>query len=80
MFPNPAYDELTLDVRMDAEREVKVSIVDLTGRIISLNAYDLHQEQNRITMDVSALPSGMYVVRVENGKAAGSQKLTIARP
>lgn len=80
MFPNPATEELTLDVNMDAERQVKVSIIDITGRTISLNAYDLHKEQNRVTMDVSALPSGLYVVRVENGKTVGTQKLTIARP
>ena len=80
MFPNPATDELTLDVNMDAERQVKVRIIDITGRTISLNAYDLYLEQNRITLDVSALPSGMYLVRVENGKTVGSQKMTIARP
>jgi len=80
LFPNPTNGELTLDVRMDAERAVNVSVVDLTGRTISRNAYNLQQEQNRITMDVSALPSGMYVVRVENGETVGTQKLTIARP
>ncbi len=80
MFPNPATDELTLDVNMDAEREVKVSILDITGRAVSLNAYNLAKDQNRVTMDVSTLPSGLYVVRVENGKTVGTQKLTIARP
>lgn len=80
MFPNPATDELTLDVQMDAERQVKVHIIDLTGRTISMNAYDLYQEQNRVIMNVSDLPSGIYLVRVENGKTVGTQKLTIARP
>jgi len=80
MFPNPATDELTLDVNMDVERQVKVRIIEITGRTISLNDYDLHKDQNRITMDVSALPSGLYVVQVENDKTVGSQKLTITRP
>ncbi len=80
MFPNPANTEVTLDVDMDAERQVRVSIMDITGRIVSTNSYDLYKEQSRVTMDVSALPSGMYVVRVENGKMIGTQKLTIARP
>ena len=80
MFPNPANTELTLDVDMDAERPVKVSVMDITGKAISLNTYNLHKDQNRVTMDVSALPAGMYVVRVENGKTVGAQKLTIVRP
>ncbi len=80
MFPNPATDELTLDVDMDADRQVKVSVLDITGRAVSLQAYDLGKDQNRVTMDVSTLPSGLYVVRVENGKHVGAQKLTIARP
>ena len=80
MFPNPANTEVTLDVHMDAERAVKVSLMDVAGKRVLFNTYDLQKEQNRITLDVSALPAGLYVVQVENGKTIGSQKLTISKP
>jgi len=80
MFPNPTAGELTLDVNTDAGHQVKVSITDFTGRTISQHAYDLIQDQNRITMNVGALPSGMYLVRVGNGKNTSTQKLAIVQP
>lgn len=79
MFPNPAQDELTLDIMMQDERPVQVSIMDLTGKLLQRNSYELGKDNSRITMDVSKLAAGMYVVRVENGESVGVQKLTIAR-
>ena len=79
LFPNPAQTEVTIDVVMEDERPVKVTVTDLTGKIVSVNTHLLHQDQSRATLDVSRLPAGVYVVRVENGKATGVQKLTIVR-
>ncbi|MDZ4679617.1 MAG: fibronectin type III domain-containing protein [Saprospiraceae bacterium] len=80
MFPNPAQTELTLDVYQDVEQPVKVIVSDMTGKVVSLNTYALNAHQARITMDVSALPAGVYTVRMENGKMTGTQKLMIVRP
>lgn len=79
MFPNPAQNELTLDIHMEDERPVQVSILDITGKTLLRNSYELGKDQNRVTMDVSKLAAGMYVVRVEDGETVGVQKLTIAR-
>lgn len=79
LFPNPAQTEVTIDVVMEEERPVKVTVTDLTGKIVWVNNYPLHQEQSRITMDVSRLPAGVYAVRVENGGTNGVQKMTIVR-
>ncbi|MBK8705058.1 MAG: fibronectin type III domain-containing protein [Saprospiraceae bacterium] len=79
MFPNPAQNELTLDIHMEDERPVQVSIMDITGKTLLRNSYELGKDQNRVTMDVSKLAAGMYVVRVEDGETVGVQKLTIAR-
>jgi hypothetical protein len=79
MFPNPAQDELTLDIMMQDENPVQVSIMDITGKMLMRNTYELGKDQNRVTLDVSKLAAGMYVVRVENGETVGVQKLTIAR-
>lgn len=79
MFPNPTSDQLTLDVVMSAERAVKVSIMDVTGKMVLLNTYDMHKDHSRVTLDVSHLAGGMYIVRVENGELNGVQKLVITR-
>lgn len=79
MFPNPAFDQLNLDVDLQADRSVKVSLGDLTGRTHILRSFDLHKGDSRVTLDVSRLPAGTYFVRVENGEVVGVQKLVIVR-
>lgn len=79
MFPNPASDLLTMDVNMTADRAVKVAVSDITGKIMLVNSYQLQKDFNRITLDVSTLPAGVYLVRIENGDINGVQKLIITR-
>jgi hypothetical protein len=80
MFPNPALDQLTLDVNLNADRTVKVSVGDITGRTHILRSFDLFKGNSRATLDVTQLPAGTYFVRVENGEIIGTQKLVIVRP
>ncbi|NUO01884.1 MAG: fibronectin type III domain-containing protein [Saprospiraceae bacterium] len=80
MFPNPAQTELTLDVYQEVTQPIKVIVSDMTGKVVSVNTYALTPEEARIKLDVSALPAGVYTVRMENGKATGTQKLMIVRP
>ncbi len=80
MFPNPALDQLTLDVNLEADRTVKVSVGDITGKTHILRSFDLFKGNSRATLDVSHLPAGTYFVRVENGEVIGTQKLVIMRP
>lgn len=80
MFPNPVMDQLNLDVNLEADRTVKVSVGDITGRTHILRSFDLFKGNSRATLDVSHLPAGTYFVRVENGEVIGTQKLVIMRP
>ncbi len=80
MFPNPAVDQLNLDVNLDADRSVNISIGDITGKTLLLRRYDLFKGNSRVTLDVSHLPAGTYWVRVENGEIVGVQKFIIIRP
>jgi hypothetical protein len=79
MFPNPAADEVTLDVATQADGPVRVSLIDITGKALLLRTYDLAKGDSQITLDVSQLPAGTFFVRVENGETVGVQKLMIMR-
>jgi hypothetical protein len=79
MFPNPTANEVTLDVNLQAEGPVRVSLIDITGKAMMLRTYDLAKGDSQITLDVSQLPAGTFFVRVENGEHAGVQKLMIIR-
>ncbi len=79
MFPNPAADEVTLDVATQTDGPVRVSLIDITGKALMLRTYDLAKGDSQITLDVSQLPAGTFFVRVENGETVGVQKLMIIR-
>ena len=79
MFPNPTSNEVTLDVHLQAEGPVRVSLIDITGKAMMLRTYDLAKGNSQITLEVSQYPAGTYFVRVENGQHSGIQKLIIMR-
>lgn len=66
IFPNPTVDQITIHASSLQGNEITtISIINVLGKIVQ-------QEQvnwkNHATLVVRNLPSGMYLVRMENGK------------
>ena len=69
-YPSPAVSSVTLSVGNDALINTKARLLDVTGRthmnfIITANTKNI---------DISKLPSGMYVIRLEDGSSASFMK------
>ncbi|MBV6439691.1 MAG: T9SS C-terminal target domain-containing protein [Haliscomenobacteraceae bacterium CHB4] len=79
MFPNPANDQLTVEVPMENESDVQVAILDVAGKIALQQHRTLAKGDNRITLDVSRLPNGIYFVQLRNGEQTHTRKLTVQR-
>ena len=77
MFPNPANDQLTVEVPMEADADVAVSIMDPAGKVAVQQHRTLSKGDNRMTLDVSRLPAGVYFVQVRNGEAFSTRKLVV---
>lgn len=77
MFPNPATDQLTVEVPMEADADVAVSIMDPAGKVAIQQHRTLSKGDNRMTLDVSRLPEGVYFVQVRNGEVSGTRKLVV---
>lgn len=67
VFPNPATEAVT--IRFEAEGSTTVAITDLTGHILTTVEVDANGAVS-LSMDVSTLPPGMYLVAI-NGKSTG---------
>ncbi|MFN4122155.1 MAG: fibronectin type III domain-containing protein [Flavobacteriales bacterium] len=80
LYPNPAKDQANILLNIDrSETQVKVSIIDATGRLVSSrNVSDLRSGAI-ITLDVEGLANGMYEVVVEGNAFRTVRKLTIAK-
>lgn len=60
IYPNPAISQLTIEV--DAEVAIEeIALVDAMGRMVLHQALE---NQGKNTIDISAFPSGMYVIQL----------------
>jgi hypothetical protein len=70
IWPNPATDHVIIQLE-NAIDPITVSILDLQGHIV-------RQEKNIASgneIEISTLPSGIYIVRISNGSETGYKKL-----
>ncbi|MFN4255010.1 MAG: pre-peptidase C-terminal domain-containing protein [Saprospiraceae bacterium] len=68
LFPVPATDRLTMAVNMPKEDTVDVQVFDMTGKLV-LSRSDIRGEAGTHSelFDVSSLPAGTYVAKVQVG-------------
>ena len=65
-YPNPANDQLTL--RFDRIISANVLITELSGKVL----FNTVISGTEATLDVSGLPSGMFLVRLQDDQGAVS--------
>jgi hypothetical protein len=79
IFPQPASDIVNLQLQ-NAQREIRIDIISLLGdTLISQDYHHDGSEQFISRMDISALPSGIYSVRITNGEQMITQYLRVIR-
>ncbi len=75
VFPNPASSKLSI-VFKESKKAFTVAVTDITGRMViaprTVNAAGT-------TLDISHLPEGMYITRIEQEGKTLLRKFTVAR-
>lgn len=77
--PNPARDMLFVDYQIDKDGAVQVMLNDLSGRTVFQNKYQVSAGAQRISLDLSTLPAGMYTVHLSGGNQAFNEKVLVVR-
>jgi hypothetical protein len=72
VYPNPATDNLTIGLNNSVTGKVNVTIVDLTGRVVSEQSYNAAE---KIEMNIAALAKGTYLVKVSTETAQSVQRV-----
>jgi hypothetical protein len=60
IYPNPATTQLTIEVDAEAAIE-EIALIDAMGRMVLRQSLE---NQGKNTLDISAFPSGMYVIQL----------------
>ena len=70
IFPNPATSQIHIS---GAEKGTRISIYDLSGRIILIKNIDTE------ILDVEMLESGMYLIEVQSKGITETQRLVVSK-
>lgn len=73
LIPNPANKKV--DILYHQAKNVKIEIIDLSGRLMHQSNWDSFG--GRQSIDISKLANGTYVVRVKEGNKLSEQKLVV---
>ena len=79
IYPNPATANFHLKLSNNYRGNVQLQLFDLTGRLIQKQEFRKTETQLQSSINVANLPTGMYLLRVQQGKKMVMQKLTIKR-
>jgi len=76
MYPNPASTFVTIQSPVVLEPGTSVALADITGKMISPTAV---VSANTITLDVSKLVDGIYLVSIQDGDAQLTGKIVVTK-
>lgn len=78
IFPNPAVDQLSIDLNVEANTDLNLSILDATGKsIMSVFEGQVEKGDFKKKVEISSLSNGVYFLRVESGGVGSSRKFSV---
>lgn len=73
VYPNPCRDKLTIRNLKLETRDLKLEIFDNMSRLVKSMGFSGHEN----TIDISDLPAGLYLVKLQTEDAVGVRKIII---
>lgn len=71
VYPNPCNGPLNVQLLLNAESDLTVDVLDLTGQIVHTEYHEnVSAGQNTMALNMEATAAGVYFVRVSNGYSA----------
>ena len=78
-YPNPAGQQATLRYALPERQDVEMRLYDVLGRQVRTVVQGTKEGRQEQTLDVSKLPSGVYVLRLQSDGQVRTQKLTVVQ-
>jgi hypothetical protein len=77
LYPNPAQNSANLSLDLNADSKITINIMNAVGQTVkSINA-EGHIGSNTVSLDMSGLSEGLYLINVKAGNASVTQKLIL---
>ncbi|QJW90022.1 T9SS type A sorting domain-containing protein [Spirosoma taeanense] len=76
LYPNPTRSGSTVDVQLKGFQSFTVDLIDISGRLIHTRNYT-DSPSTSVSLPVSSLTAGLYIVRVKTTNETVSQRLLV---
>lgn len=78
IYPNPAYSNLNIEIRREIPGDYSAEIFDISGRLIKSVHKELTPGINDHMIDISAIPSGVYLLRISGHDLNHTERIIVA--
>ncbi|RYZ28335.1 MAG: T9SS type A sorting domain-containing protein [Sphingobacteriales bacterium] len=76
LYPNPAKDNVSIQLKNEAKAETNVRVLDMKGRLVRQKTVP-SGSKNTADISIAGLPSGLYSVKVVSDKNMWTEKLIV---
>lgn len=77
VFPNPVRDNLNMKVELAKETDIRVEIISISGSKLSDAAQGYNLSEYELSIDVSSLDPGMYLIRLIAGNQVKTKTMIV---
>jgi sugar lactone lactonase YvrE len=80
IYPNPAQNKVNVALNLESRSDLIITVRDLSGRLVkTLSVKSVPTATESLSLDVSTLNTGTYIVSLINGSASRTSKLVITK-
>jgi hypothetical protein len=80
IYPNPAYNDLTLQLITNQNEKIIVDIIDNSGKIVINKIFTLPSGQNYLLIEgIDKLPASTYIVKVKSQSVNAVEKFIVGK-
>ncbi|MFP4665037.1 MAG: T9SS type A sorting domain-containing protein [Bacteroidales bacterium] len=78
LYPNPASEQMFLDVNLSHSGDIDIRITDVSGNLVRrISKKDMKAGNHRFTLSVRDLSPGMYLLTLSNGREVWTKRIVV---
>lgn len=77
LMPNPANDQLTIQMDLAGARTATITMMDITGRVLYTKGLNAGQSELRLDLARMGLSAGTYLVRLNSEQGQHTERLVV---
>jgi phosphatidylserine/phosphatidylglycerophosphate/cardiolipin synthase-like enzyme len=77
LYPNPAQDNLTLELSAGKAAQASVSIFGMDGKVVMQEQHQLFSGSTQLRLDISSLTAGVYMLQINTAEGSYVNRIVV---